>query len=297
MASSDAASARPPAEVRRDIARGVARAHEPLLPGALAAMVFGSTVDGLADARSDLDMGIVFDELPAEDELRAACARAGGGAWIWHNGNLHKEGMAVGFHIEGIEVQIAYTSSAILQRDLNELLVEHKPDTLNHKVAEGLLKAEPLIAPQRLAVWRAQVAQFPQGLADAMMRHYLNEPTPWKWFGYLLQRDAALWCRELLVDACYRLFGVLAGLNHRYYTTFQFKRLHRFASQLQLAPVNLADRVEALLVAPLPDAFKALYALDGEVLALLAAHAPHIDCSAALDRRARFNVPGASAAA
>ena len=293
MAPSDAAAGKPPADVRRDIARRVAQAHEPLLPGALVAMVFGSTVDGIADGRSDLDMGIVFDEFPAEDELRAACARAGGAPWTWHNGNLHEEGMAVGFDLEGIEVQIAYTHPVILQRDLNELLIEHKADTLNHKVAEGLLKAEPLIAPERLAAWRAQVAQYPQGLADAMMRYHLAEPTPWKWFGYLLQRDSGLWCRELLVDACYRLFGVLAGLNHRYYTTFQFKRMHRFASQLPLAPPDLADRVEALLVAPLPEAFRALYALDGEVLALLAAHAPQIDCGAALDRRTRFNVPPA----
>jgi hypothetical protein len=292
MAPSNAAPARP-ADLRRGIARRVAQAHEPLLPGALAAMVFGSTVDGMADGRSDLDMGIVFDELPAEDELRAACERAGGAAWTWHNGSLHEDGMAVGFDIDGLEVQIAYTSPAILQRDLNELLVEHKPDTLNHKVAEGLLKAEPLIAPERLAAWRAQVAQYPQGLADAMMRHHLAEPTPWKWFGYLLHRDAGLWCRELLVDACFRLFGVLAGLNKRYYTTFQFKRMHRFASQLPLAPHHLADRVEALLVAPLPEAFRLLYALDGEVLALLEAHAPHIDLGGARDRRKRFNVPPA----
>lgn len=277
-----------PAEWRRGIARRVAQAHEPLLPGAIAAMVFGSTVDGLADARSDLDMGIVFDELPAEDELRAACASAGGSAWTWHNGELREEGMAVGFDLEGIEVQIAYTEPRILQRDLDELLVDHKADTLNHKIAEGLLKAESLIDAERLAGWRAQVAQYPQGLADAMMRHHLAEPTPWKWFGYLLQRDSGLWCRELLVDACYRLFGVLAGLNRRYYTTFQFKRMRRFADGLAIAPPRLAERVEALLVAPLPEAFAALYALDGEVLALLAEHAPQIDLSGPLDRRTRF---------
>src|SRR5262252_6540498 len=52
--------------LRRAIAQRVADAHEPLLPAALAAMVFGSTGDGIADARSDIDMSIVFDELPDE---------------------------------------------------------------------------------------------------------------------------------------------------------------------------------------------------------------------------------------
>jgi len=276
--------------LRRVIAQRVADAHEPLLPGAITAMVFGSTGDGLADTRSDIDMSIVFEQLPAEAELAAACRGAGGGVWNWQSGRLHEEGLAVSFQLDGVEVQVVYTDPRILQSDLDELLVEHKPDTLNHKVAEGLLKAQPLIAPERLEVWRAKVAAFPAVLGDAMMRHYLAEPTQWKWFGLLLHRDAQLWSRQLLVEACYRLFGVLAGLNRCYYTTFQFKRAHRFAAQLAIAPANLVDRIEALLVAPLPEAFTALYALDGEVLALLAAHAPQIDVGAAHERRSKFSL-------
>jgi hypothetical protein len=106
----------------------------------------------------------------------------------------------------------------------------------------------------------------------------------------MLHRDAQLWSRQLLVEADYRLFGVLAGLNRCYFTTFQFKRVRRFAAQLAIAPPQLADRIEALLVAPQPEAFTALYTLDGEVLALLAEHAPQIDLSAARDRRTRFSL-------
>jgi hypothetical protein len=276
--------------LRRAIAQRVADAHEPLLPGATTAMVFGSTADGPADTRSDIDMSIVFEQLPDEAELRSACHAAGGGDWTWQSGNLHEEGLAVSFRLDGVEVQVVYTDPRILQADLDELLVEHKPDTLNHKIAEGLLKAQPLIAPERLQAWRAQVAAFPPALGDAMMRHYLTEPTPWNWFGLLLHRDAQLWSRQLLVEACYRLFGVLAGLNRCYFTTFQFKRVRRFAERLTLAPADLVDRIEALLAAPLPDAFTALYALDGEVLALVAAHAPQIDLSAVRERRGRFSL-------
>jgi hypothetical protein len=120
------------------------------------------------------------------------------------------------------------------------------------------------------------------------MRHHLGEPTPWKWFTYLLHRDSALWCREMQVDACYRLFGTLAGLNRQYFTVFQFKRMHRFTEQLPIAPANLADRVETLLAAPLAEAFAMLYALEGEVLALVAEHAPQIDLTAVHERRKRW---------
>lgn len=282
-----------PSDVRRAIAQRVADAHVALAPEALTAMVFGSTVSGIADEISDVDMSIVFETLPAPADLLGACQRAGGGAWTWRNDSAEDASLAVGFDLDGIEVQIAYTEQRILEADLDTLLVAHDPTTLNHKVAEGLLVAEPLLGDARLQQWRARVTQFPQALADAMMRHFLAEPTPWSWFVRLRRRDGALWCREMQVDACYRLFGTLAGLNRQYFTVYQFKRMHRFAGQLALAPPNLADRVEALLEAPLSQAFELLYALDGEVLALVAAHAPQIDLAAALDRRTRWVPPPA----
>ena len=280
-----------PSARRRAIAQRVADAHEALAPGALTAMLFGSTVLGIADERSDIDMSIVFETIPAEAELLAACQRAGGGPWTWRNESSDDASMAVGFDLDGIEVQIAYTDRRILAADLDTLLVAHDPTTLNHKIAEGLLKAEALLGAHRLRQWRARVAKFPPALGDAMMRHHLGEPTPWRWFSYLLHRDSALWCREMQVDACWRLIGTLAGLNQQYFTVYQFKRMHRFAGQLRIAPPSLADRVEMLLAAPLPEAFAMLYALEGEVLALVAEHAPQIELTAVQERRQRWSPP------
>jgi hypothetical protein len=272
--------------LRRAIAQRVADAHIALAP--IAAMVFGSTVSDVADARSDIDMSIVFEAIPAEAELQAACARAFGAPWSWRSDCADDASLAVGFDLEGIEVQIAYTERGILDKDLDTLLVAHDPTTLNHKVAEGLLKAEPLLHADNLRPWQARVAQFPPALGDAMMRHYLGEPTPWRWFALLLHRDSVLWCRELQAQACYRLIGTLAGLNRQYFCTFQFKRMHRFAAQLALAPERLADRIEQLLTTPLPQSLALLFALEGEVLDRVAAHAPQIDLTAARERRTRW---------
>ncbi len=295
-APASAHQTRTPSQQRRAIAQRVADAHHALAPDAITAMLFGSTVLDIADERSDIDMSLVFETIPAQAELLAACARAGGSPWTWRNASPDGDAsFAVGFDLDGIEVQIAYTDRRIVAADLDTVLVAHDPTTLNHKIAEGLLKAEALLDAERLQQWRSRVAQFPPALGDAMMRHHLGQPTPWKWFSYLLHRDSALWCREMQVDACYRLLGTLAGLNGQYFTVFQFKRMHRFAGQLPRAPVNLADRVETLLAAPLPDAFAMLYALEGEVLALVAEHAPQIDLTAVQERRRRWAASAAVA--
>lgn len=280
--------------LRRAIAQRVADAHDMLDPGPVCAMLLGSTVDGIADALSDIDMSIMFEPLPAPADLAAACRRAGGSAWTRHS-DTPQGGLDVAFDLDGIEVEIAYTSPQTLQADLDILLCTQDPDTPYHKVGEGLRGAQALLGAERLQEWQARVAPFPPALADAMLRHHLGQPMPWLWVPRLLQRDAALWCRELQVDACYRLFGVLAALNRRYFTTHQFKRMRRFAEQLAITPPNLVQRVEALLSAPMPAAFSMLYALEGEVLALVATHAPHVDLSAPQRRRTHFRPPDGAA--
>ena len=271
---------------RRAIAQRVADAH-----GAPLAFVSGSVVEELADERSDVDMSVVFDVLPARDELAEACRRAGGTDWFWSAGALDDGGLVVAFRVDGIEVQIGYSDAKTLDAHLDELLVEHQPDTPTHKLGEGILKAEPLAGAARLAALQARLAAFPPELTRTMVEHFLRQGAPWRAVSQLLHRDGALWCRELLVDASYGLFGVLAGLNRRYFTTFQFKRMTRFADSLAIAPDGFAARVQALLTAPPAEAFVQLHALEGEVLALVAAHAAEVDLAPIRRRREDFQ-PG-----
>jgi hypothetical protein len=276
----------PCSDQRRAIARRVADAH-----GAPLAFVSGSVVDELADERSDVDMSVVFDVLPERAELLAACRRTGGTDWFWHAGDLADGGLVVAFRVDEIEVQIGYSDVKTLDAHLDELLVEHKADTPTHKLGEGILKAEALSGAERLAALKARLGRFPPELGQAMIDHFLRQGAPWRAVSQLLHRDGELWCRELLVDASYGLFGVLAGLNRRYFTTFQFKRMTRFANGLALVPADLAARVQQLLLAPPRAAFEQLHALEGELLALLAAHAPGTDLRAVERRRADFR-PG-----
>jgi hypothetical protein len=275
---------------RLAIAQRVADAHRGLDDASLLSFVSGSTVEGLADERSDVYMSVVFATLPSELALRAACRRVGSD-WFWHSGDLD-EGLVVAFHVDGIEVQIGYASEAGLTADLDEVLVRHNPDTPNHKLAEGVLKAVPLAGAERLAALQARLAAFPPALGRAMVAHGLVAPLSWRGAAQLLHRDAALWCRDVQVDACYRLLLVLSGLNGRYFTRFQVKRLHRLAAQLAIAPPDLAGRIERLLAAPAREAFDALHALEGEVLALVAQHQPAVDLGPVRQRRAAY-VPAA----
>jgi hypothetical protein len=273
--------------LRRAIAQRVADAHRGIDDASLLSFVSGSTVEGLADERSDVDMSVVFAALPAEAVLRQACRRVGG-EWFWSQGTVADGGLVVAFRVDGIEVQIGYSTLAQLNADIAQLVVEHNPDTPNHKLAEGVLKALPLAGAAQVAALQARLAPFPPALGRAMVQHGLATPTPWRAITQLLHRDAGLWCREIQVEACYRLLLVLCGLNGRYFTRFQVKRVHRLAAQLSTAPPALAERIEALLAAPPREAFMLLHALEGEVLELVAAALPDVEQGALHQRRTAF---------
>jgi hypothetical protein len=252
------------------------------------ALLSGSVVEDIADAHSDVDMSVVFDSLPPEPELRAACEAAGGLPWSWQTGALADGSLVVAFRLDGIEVQIGYCDRATLQREVDQVLVAHDPDTPLHKLAEGLLKAEPLLDEQTLRSLQERLAVFPPELGRAMAAHFIARVTPWRAISQLMYRDAVLLCRELQVEACHKLLGALAGLNGRYFTTFQFKRMARFIAKLEQAPQDFGRRIEALLKADAALAFAELHALEGEVLELVAQRWPDLDLAAVRERRSAF---------
>jgi hypothetical protein len=272
---------------RLALAQRVADAHRGIDDASLMAVVSGSTVDDIADARSDVDMCIALAALPDELVLREACRRAGG-EWFWHDGD-REDGIVVSFYVEGIEVQIGYCRHAWLADKLDDILLRHNPDTPYHKVAEGLLKAVPLAGAERLAALKQRLADFPPALGRAMVQHGLLGAISWRGISQLLHRDAALTCRDIQVDACYRLLLVLCGLNGRYFTRFQFKRLRQLASKLALAPPRLAERIDGLIDAPAREAFAALHTLEGEVLDLVAQRCPEVDLGEVRRRRPRWS--------
>ena len=152
-----------PGRRRVAIAQRVADTHRGIDDASLLSFVSGSTVDNLADDRSDVDMSVVFAALPDEPVLRAAC-RSVGSDWIWSLGAWAEGAVVVAFHVDGIEVQTGYSSQAQLTAEIDQVLVAHDPDTPNHKLAEGVAKALPLAGAAAFAALQTRVAVFPPAL-------------------------------------------------------------------------------------------------------------------------------------
>jgi hypothetical protein len=244
--------------------------------GPRAMLAAGSSAEGVSDYYSDLDLIAYYDQLPTDDQL--ASAREMAHAVDFRAPAARSEEAYVEeYSLRGIECEVLHTTVAAWEHQMRIVLVELSPTALAQKAIGGLLDGVALHGDELIRRWQARAAAYPEELARVMVEHYLKFFPLWRVQERLASRDAALWYYQVLVESSQNILGVLAGLNHLYYSTFQFKRLGRFIGKMQRAPDRLTSRLENLFVLDRASAAVELERLVGEVVALVEAHMPSVD--------------------
>ena len=245
-----------------------------------AVMLTGSVAEGLCDEYSDCEVCFYYEELPSESELRRAHSQNQGAKLIEILGDRHNGAFGETFLMNGVEFHFAHTTIWRWEREIFSILERFDVRSPLVKTMSGTLIGIPLYGEMLIQKWKAQIANYPDGLAQTMVEHYLKFFPLWGIHKKLIQRDTTLWYYQIIIESAQNLLGVLAGLNRLYYSTFQFKRMGRFIAQMEVAPENFAARLESLF---LHDAAVAdrLEALVRETVELVERHMPQIDTSSA----------------
>jgi predicted nucleotidyltransferase len=238
----------------------------------VAVLLAGSAARGDADFCSDLDLLMYYERLPSRAAFESALGELGG--TIVRTGFEHEDtDYDQFFELDGVQCQLAHITTAYFESELEKIVAGERLDTPYAKVVMGLLEGRPLRAGQ-IARWREQARYRDEYQRAAIERHWKVFPL-WAYEDYLRGRDAQLWRQQVLLEAAFDLLAVLAALNRVYFTDFEVKRMRDVVGQLELAPPNLAERLERLL---LPDTSPAeLESLVAETQALLEEHLPDVE--------------------
>jgi predicted nucleotidyltransferase len=260
----------------RDLARRITDAYLRHMPLS-GAILTGSGARGDADRYSDLDLIMYAEEVPPATAPAAAQRELGAGpavVLLAHGPN----GFLDQFPLEGVQCQVGVIPAADVDDELDGLLVDHEGlETPVGKIATGLLEGIPFHGDELIARWRGRVADYPEGLRAAMVKHWWRFFPLWYHEQSLAARDAGLWRQEELVNAAYALVGTLAGVNRLYFARFEFKRQRAFLGQMTVAPPRFADRLESLFTLPPAEAIAELGALVLETQAIVQHELPGVD--------------------
>lgn len=248
-------------------------------PKTKAVMVAGSVAEGLCDEYSDCDVMLYYDELPSEAELHLARQQNQGAQLIEILGDPQAGAFGETFLVDGVECQFAHATIAQWEKEMLIVLEEFEVPSPIMKMLHGTLVGIPLYGEVLIQQWKAKVANYPDQLAQTIVEKYLKFFAIWGMQEKLARRDSTLWYYQILVESAQNLLGVLSGLNRLYYSTFQFKRMSQFIGQMEIAPENLATRLEGLFRHEPQIAVHQLEALVREVVELVEIHLPQVDTS------------------
>ncbi len=218
------------------------------LPHVACAAITGSAAEGIADFHSDLDMTMYYDaaELPNEADLTRLRTRLGGSERIWMLGDRAEGDIAESFRLHGVECQIGHITVTKWEADMNRVLAGNDLGGPLHKAMSGTLTSMAICGESRLRAWQSRLIAYPQSLREAMVKHHLHFFAIWGVFNRMKTRDADLWMRQTLVESSFKILGSLAGINGKYFTSFQFKRARSFIENLKVSPPRLADQGGAI---------------------------------------------------
>ena len=259
--------------------------------GAAAALIVGSVADGAADEWSDIDLVFFHGVWPGGVAIRAVRDRLDG-TDVRILGGDPTAGPAYleQFHVDGVACQFVHQTVDAWREQAASVLRDHETDTPVQKALSGLQRGRVVRGDALVAMLRAEAA-YPPELRRRMVAQNLDVFPLWALQESLARRDAELWQRGELVRGLQKVLAILAGVNESYFSTFQLKHLRNLVVGWDEAPGGLADRIDAALVAPMPEAALALEALVDETLQIVEAAMPDLNVSSLLDRIGRRVTP------
>jgi predicted nucleotidyltransferase len=260
----------------RELARRVVDAALELGP-LRGALLTGSAARGDADFYSDLDLLLYVDELPPQERL-TELQEALEGTNPVRFGDRTPTFDALQFDIDGVATQVCYVTVEGAEERLAALLAgDEEVFGPSQKILMGVREGVALHGRELIERWQADVRAYPDALRRAMVSQHWRFFPLWYHADALPARDAELWRLDMLLEAAFNLLAVLAGVNRVYFARFQLKRLRKLAGQMQIAPRDLADRLEELFRLPPDEAAAALGRLVLEVQAIVRSELPDVD--------------------
>jgi hypothetical protein len=246
-------------------------------PSVRAIMVSGSVARGCADRWSDVEIGVFWEAFPSRDEFQTLMLETGGTAWELDPFEVGEDVQYEEYTVGSLKIDLRHMTMAGMEAVLAAVVDHAEIAQERQEIVAAVLHGIGLEGEPWLAKWRARAADYPEQLAEAMIRCSLSLP-PWWSVPMLAVRGDWHLVYAALHQASERIVGALIGLNRLYYPGSKW--LAQTLARLTLTPPNLYARLmETFRVEP-PVGAEQMRLLIEETFDLITFHRPDIDLSA-----------------
>jgi hypothetical protein len=232
--------------------------------------VLGSVARGYSDAYSDLELMLVWNQLPSPDQQ----------SLLLHA--LHAEyryphfdpGYHSAFRIQGIPVDLWHTTIAQEEAVIHSVMHEFTLDLVANNRVDTLRWCIPLYGADLAYGWKASIQAYPRELALRFLQTYIAH-FHLRQLNLAAHRDNPTAFYHTLSDIHCSLFLVLLALNKSYFPTFKW--IYPALQRMPRTPLQIAQRLRSMFDEPPMQAAAQLRAVLTETLDMVEAAYPDLD--------------------
>jgi hypothetical protein len=264
-------------ERRLTVARQIAEAYAADL-AVFAVLCTGSTARGQADRWSDLELMVVWETAPRDEQRQriiAAIAGQNSRTWAWddHDGAWYDEWWHGGSAGLGLLVEVAHTTSTELSTRI-DALVGGDADPAWLTLGDAIVNGVPLIDRGDFTTRRARLIPYPRDLAVEVVRRHGQIDHFWRWQMYV-ERSNILQLGTHFADVAVRVIHFACALSGVWWPGAKWSM--SLTTQLSVEPVDLGHRLQRVGTAASGEAAAILAALVEESYDLVDVHLPEVD--------------------
>lgn len=210
-------------------------------------LLVGSAAISMADAWSDLDFLMYWQQLPSIKQRRkfAASNNARGIQLVdsSDDNDLGLQSLSDIYRVgeNALKIDITHKTITSLEKLIEDVTVNHENHRLKLAMMNGISYSYVLAGESQFALYREQIGQLPQALIDVLLPDYLHNVAQ-DLIAMIVRRDDVLYARQLITQLCENVLFALCTLNH-IYPPDRAKHLSWLVSQLEIKPNNLHQRI------------------------------------------------------
>lgn len=253
-------------------------------PKLRALVVAGSVGRGWADEWSDIELDLFWTEPPTDEDRKSVIDAAKGTLAYYFP--LEGDEWSDAYFVDKLKFEISSFLVSTLDRYVADVTERCDIETEKHLRLAALQNSIPLVGQDLIARWRARIANYPDALAEKIIRENIDFGG-WDSVEFSFARGDLLMAYDLLTKVQKQVMAVLLALNRTYMGHPRGKWVEHFAEGMQYKPERLAERMFFALRSGSVEGAQEMDGVLEETFDLVAEQFPQIDLTA-IKRDVRF---------
>ncbi|MBS4174393.1 DUF4037 domain-containing protein [Bacillus sp. FJAT-49736] len=238
-------------------------------------MLAGSVSRGLCDEFSDIELYVLWDHAPSDEDRKDAMHQLDGTLISFFD--YEDEEWSEAYSVQGVKIEVSNFLVSTIEKVIDDITIKMEMDIDKQAIVASVHDGIPLYGKEKIIEWKDQVKTYPEELRRNMIEAQLFFSSRWSAREAFIHRGDFFIYQKVASDVMDKVLFILHGLNGMYVVHPAFKWLSYTISKMGRKPEDLENRIKQIIHSPSIQSMRDLERLLSETMDLVETYMPSIE--------------------